>query len=38
MTETSEQPTPKHWKNPAHGMQCANGTFDEAADILSLTR
>lgn len=32
-------PTSKHWgkKNPAHEMQCANGTFDEAVDIFSLT-
>lgn len=23
-----------HWKNPAHGTQCAYGTFDEAVDII----
>lgn len=33
----SEQPTTKQRKNPARGMQCANGTFDEAVDIFSLT-
>jgi len=37
MTENSEMPTTKHGNKPAHGAQSANGTFDEAVDIFSLS-
>lgn len=37
MTEITELPSTDHWKNPACGKQGANGTFDEAVDIFSLT-
>lgn len=37
MTENSEMPTTMHRNKLAHEAQSANGTFDEAVDIFSLS-